>query len=441
MSIYDKKYQVFVSSTYKDLIKAREEVIKVVLSLYQIPIGMEMFSADNEEQWSVIKSTIDSSDYYLLIVGHRYGSVTKEGLSYTEKEFDYALEQGVPVIAFVKDPDASTKPSERDPDAKRSKALVSFRDKVLNNAMCDFWKNEIDLGQKVAIALTKMFFKTPRIGWVRSNQINSLETTEQITNLVEENRTLREELEKYRGNHRGLPKIEVCVEGVDLVSMKRSLLLDRLEPVDINKVDESLLKYLDVSAVQEYNEVLKKKEVDVKQYRDKLVRYESMRNSNRELTIQVNNNGDAKANDVYVDIVFPDEIVVFEKADLRDLERPKRPEIPENPLEEAVRKRAQNSHLLRALQRSAPLFTTNTINSSFSPNLLKTIANPNKLVWIDAKKNTLTIKLTKVLHTRSITVDEILVAPLVSGQFTAQVKVICDEYKQPTTSELAINVV
>src|SRR4051812_38300340 len=111
MSIYDKKYQVFVSSTYSDLIKAREEVIKVILSLYQIPIGMEMFSADNEEQWSIIRSTIDNSDYYILIVGHRYGSLTKENISFTEKEFDYAKSIGLPIIAFVRNREIATTPS------------------------------------------------------------------------------------------------------------------------------------------------------------------------------------------------------------------------------------------------------------------------------------------------------------------------------------------
>ena len=174
MNIYDKKYQIFVSSTYTDLIKAREEVIKVILSLYQIPIGMEMFSADNDEQWSIIKSTIDNSDYYLLIIGHRYGSVTREDISYTEKEFDYAKQNNIPVIAFVRDRNHPTKPNERDSDPVKTKKLESFVEKVLANSMCDFWQHENELGQKVAIALTKIFFKTPRTGWIRSDKSTSI---------------------------------------------------------------------------------------------------------------------------------------------------------------------------------------------------------------------------------------------------------------------------
>lgn len=64
-----------------------------ILSMYHFPVGMELFGAADEEQWEIIKETIDSSDYYLLIMAQRYGSVIMDGpdagISYTEKEFRY----------------------------------------------------------------------------------------------------------------------------------------------------------------------------------------------------------------------------------------------------------------------------------------------------------------------------------------------------------------
>lgn len=71
----DKKYQVFISSTYTDLIEARAKVRAAILSMYYFPVGMELFGAANEEQWQIISETIDSSDYYVLIIGQRYGFV------------------------------------------------------------------------------------------------------------------------------------------------------------------------------------------------------------------------------------------------------------------------------------------------------------------------------------------------------------------------------
>ena len=98
----EKKYQIFVSSTYEDLTEERSIVMETILKLEQIPIGMEMFNAGDEEQWEIIKRTIDNSDYYLVIIGDRYGSTTDKGLSYTEKEYNYAVESGKPVLTFIK---------------------------------------------------------------------------------------------------------------------------------------------------------------------------------------------------------------------------------------------------------------------------------------------------------------------------------------------------
>jgi uncharacterized iron-regulated protein len=94
------KYQVFVSSTYEDLKDEREQVVKAVLEMGHIPVGMEMFSAADAQQWQIISRHIESSDYYVIIVAHRYGSMEGDR-SYTEKEYDYAIERGVPVLAFV----------------------------------------------------------------------------------------------------------------------------------------------------------------------------------------------------------------------------------------------------------------------------------------------------------------------------------------------------
>ncbi|HBQ2552112.1 TPA: DUF4062 domain-containing protein, partial [Klebsiella variicola] len=97
----EKKYQVFLSSTYTDLVEERESIIKAVLELYHIPIGMEMFSAEDEDQWEIIRRTIEVSDYYILVLGLRYGSKTSDGISFTHKEYNYALEKKIPILAFL----------------------------------------------------------------------------------------------------------------------------------------------------------------------------------------------------------------------------------------------------------------------------------------------------------------------------------------------------
>jgi len=91
----EKKYQVFVRSTYKDLLDERREVMQALLELDCIPVGMELFPAADDDQWTLIKRLIDDCDYYILIVGGRYGSLSVEGISYTQMEYEYALSQEI----------------------------------------------------------------------------------------------------------------------------------------------------------------------------------------------------------------------------------------------------------------------------------------------------------------------------------------------------------
>ena len=73
----DKRHQVFVSSTYEDLQNERKEVMQALLELDCIPAGMELFPASNEDQWTLIKRIIDDCDYYIVIIGGRYGSTNE----------------------------------------------------------------------------------------------------------------------------------------------------------------------------------------------------------------------------------------------------------------------------------------------------------------------------------------------------------------------------
>jgi Domain of unknown function (DUF4062) len=67
-----------------------------------IPAGMELFSAGNQSQMTVIKQWIDESDVFLLILGGRYGSIEPEsGKSYIHLEYEYALSQNKPLFAVV----------------------------------------------------------------------------------------------------------------------------------------------------------------------------------------------------------------------------------------------------------------------------------------------------------------------------------------------------
>lgn len=184
------KYQIFVSSTYVDLKEPRDLVIKAILEMGHIPVGMEMFSAADEEQWSIIQRQIDQSDYYVLIMANRYGSVTAENISYTEKEFDYARSQGIPCLGFVLDASTPWPSNLTDTAPDQVRALNLFREKVKQRPV-SFWKNNDDLYGKCSIALMKAFVAYPREGWIRASQYSDSTLTSELTRLSAENAKLR----------------------------------------------------------------------------------------------------------------------------------------------------------------------------------------------------------------------------------------------------------
>jgi hypothetical protein len=194
------KYQVFISSTYEDLRDERDQVIKAILEMGHIPVGMEMFSAGDKSQWTLIKKQLEDVDYYIVIIAHRYGSIDdNEGISYTEKEYDYAISLNIPVIGLIIDDSAAWPKKKMDTDPIIIGKLNEFKSKV-KNKMVSFWKTKEDLNGKAAIAFGKEMNRSPRIGWVKANTVTSPEFVKELTRLSSENSTLRQELSKVKNS-------------------------------------------------------------------------------------------------------------------------------------------------------------------------------------------------------------------------------------------------
>jgi hypothetical protein len=190
----EKRYQVFVSSTYADLKEERQKVIQALMELDCIPAGMELFPAADEEQFEFIKRVIDDCDYYLLIIGGRYGSTTAQGISYTEQEYDYALTRGLKVVALLhENPDEiSFGKSEQDPELRSR--LQAFRNRVATDRLVRFWRYADQLPGIVALSLSKTIKMYPAVGWVRADRASSEELLTEINELRKQNVQLQNEL-------------------------------------------------------------------------------------------------------------------------------------------------------------------------------------------------------------------------------------------------------
>jgi hypothetical protein len=187
----EKKYQIFLSSTYEDLRDERDAVAKTILEIGDIPVGMEMFSAADEEQWALIKRQIEQSDYYVVIVAHRYGSMAGD-VSFTEREYDYAIEIGVPVLGFIIEEAANWPAKFIEKNAASRSKVDQFKAKV-RSRMVSFWANADNLSGKVLAALAKQKNLAPRPGWIRAENIPGPEVFSEVASLSKEVARLTEE--------------------------------------------------------------------------------------------------------------------------------------------------------------------------------------------------------------------------------------------------------
>jgi len=447
MSLFIKKHQIFISSTYTDLIEERSEIIKLILNIYDIPIGMEMFSADNDEQWKTIRNTIDNSDYYLLIIGHRYGSLTNEGISFTEKEFDYAKEIGIPILAYVRDRNVPTQPYQREEDPEKNLKLNKFIDKVLDNSMREFWTNISDLSTKVAIALPKIVKTSPTLGWVRSDQVNSSLIVEELAKLSQENRELKEELERLKllqSKKKIDFKVTLAIPSTQIpVQLKyQNIKLNKLESIDIDKVPAKFKNKTNLDKFEEYNQMIDRNTIDIENYNKSLKTYENIKNNLYQIEFNIGNIGNVKANDIHIDIYFPKEIGLVTAYEAQANTHPENPINMENPYSRVLRDEIFSKNpLLKNLSKNYTV--ENGIGKQAGLVLGSLISGVGKKTYnVNRSQNLLSFTIDKISQTRFQPYNEIfyLVTNEV-GEFEAEARIICDELEKPLIKKLKLNII
>lgn len=422
------KYQVFLSSTYSDLADERESIIKAILEMYHIPIGMEMFSAEDEDQWEIIRRTIEVSDYYILVLGLRYGSKTSDGISFTQKEYEYALEKKIPILAFVMNDTVSLSKDKRDDDLSD---INKFRELVLTNSkMAQFWETKDQLIKSVSISLMKQIMQKPGVGWIRGDSANANEAlSKELSALSKENRALRERVVELESKiSLKAPAIEIDIKQPviddNFFSYKKKVIPNAL---DIKEVDAHLLEYISKDDIEKYNNAIPS-QGEVDEYNSECEKFFRIKNYSTPLVIEVFNSGTTKANNIYIDIEFSEGLSIYENEE--EHSEPKSP-IPFNPLVRAQSEYQEQNSALTRFGIGNTFAQLSTINSVFNEKLFRPI---NQKWWARLDGQKITVKIDSLLHTRRMIFDdEYMIAPLKSGKHTIDIRVICEEYEEIET--------
>lgn len=163
-----KKYSAFVSSHYNSLKAERMELITCLLDAQMIPICMEYFTVMTSRKFGEIKELIDQSDIFILLLGGVYGSCDGNGVSWTEREFNYAHEKGKNTLVIrtkaYQELDAREKAGES-LNEQQQKQLLFGRDNRLESFAQDV-RSDRPISRIVQQVLAGTDF-SEYIGWTR----------------------------------------------------------------------------------------------------------------------------------------------------------------------------------------------------------------------------------------------------------------------------------
>ncbi|MFS4471603.1 DUF4062 domain-containing protein [Chryseobacterium sp. T20] len=221
----EKKLQVFVSSTFTDLIEERQAAVEAILSSGNIPAGMELFTAADESQMTIIKRWIDESDVYMLILGGRYGSIEMtSGKSYTQLEYEYAVEQNKPLFAVVLSENfidrKVSKTGKAVLESENNKELGQFK-KLVMSKMIKYCDDNKDIKIAIHETLSDFSYRKELIGWIRGdNAVNTSLLADEIARLTKENNELRNALPN---------KQETLYNGLNYTELKKLLTGEPIE--------------------------------------------------------------------------------------------------------------------------------------------------------------------------------------------------------------------
>ncbi|PSR55324.1 hypothetical protein AHMF7605_18335 [Adhaeribacter arboris] len=151
---------VFISSTYVDLKEERRKVWDTLEKFDVAVKGMEQFGARKSDPLTTCLSEVEQSDIYIGIIGMRYGSEEpKTGKSYSQLEYEKAIEKNIEILIYLIDEDSSSVTPKFIQFDKIQK-LNNFKEILKEKHTIDSFSNSLDLVSKLQRKFTELL--TPK---------------------------------------------------------------------------------------------------------------------------------------------------------------------------------------------------------------------------------------------------------------------------------------
>lgn len=201
----DKRYQVFITTSGKEMQPER-------MIVSQTLIGMGFFSWGLEQRTPVTtafaRRQIDDCDYVLLLLGSQYGEQSVSGISYMHLEYIYAVTKQKPIIVFMHaDPDARA-PELQEQSPALKQRFHDFRQQLQKEVeQVVYYKSPRELELAIRTHVPQMLERYPVVGWVRPQSIQAMQ--DEIDRLKSQLQQLQKGQNTENDPFLSLPKINL----------------------------------------------------------------------------------------------------------------------------------------------------------------------------------------------------------------------------------------
>jgi hypothetical protein len=181
----DKRYHVFISSTGADMQAERTVLAQTLVSQGYFSWGLEHRTPLTT---AFARRQIDDCDYFILMLGSRYGELSASGVSYLHLEYIYAVTKQKPILVLLHESPDTRAPELQEATQDGRLKFQDFRRQLQREReMVVTFRDLRDLEMAVRHAMPQLVNRYPAQGWIRPNLA-------QIQQLQDENEQLRQKL-------------------------------------------------------------------------------------------------------------------------------------------------------------------------------------------------------------------------------------------------------
>lgn len=132
----------------------------------------------------VAQRLIDACEYFVILLGGRYGTLSPLGLSFPHREYIFAATRRKPVLALIHDQPLGLPDDAREATREGQVRRDDFARLLENKVLTYRWRETAELTELMGQVMPAMMREYPTPGWVRADRMAS----------GDETRALREQL-------------------------------------------------------------------------------------------------------------------------------------------------------------------------------------------------------------------------------------------------------